>query len=167
MNQFVPPMVAFARISGGPLAPQIQGEVYFEQVPEGVMVTVYVEGLPEYHPGDENKKPIGPHGFHLHEVGSCEIGNPGDPFLAAGGHYNPQQEPHGNHPGDFPNLFSHQGMAYMTFFTNRFTVDEIIGKAVIIHENPDDYVSQPSGAAGRRLACGVIVPFEMENRFYY
>ena len=44
----------------------------------------------------------------------------------------------------------------MSFFTNKFRVEEVVGKAVIIHENPDDYRSQPAGNAGRRLACGVI-----------
>ena len=44
----------------------------------------------------------------------------------------------------------------MSFFTNKFKVNDIIGKSVIIHENPDDYRSQPSGNSGKRLACGVI-----------
>ncbi|HOV70119.1 MAG TPA: superoxide dismutase family protein, partial [Clostridia bacterium] len=60
--------------------------------------------------------------------------------------------------GDLPVLFSNAGRAKMTVFTNRFHVRDIIGKAVIIHQNPDDYVSQPSGSAGKRLACGVIMP---------
>lgn len=64
--------------------------------------------------------------------------------------------PHGNHAGDFPVLFSNNGRAFMCFFTDRFRVRDIVGKAVIIHQNPDDYRSQPSGNAGKRLACGVI-----------
>ncbi|HEY8436341.1 MAG TPA: superoxide dismutase family protein [Haloplasmataceae bacterium] len=161
-----PPNVAVARIQGGPLAPNLVGEVIFEEVPNGVMVYVYVQGLPPYQPGT-NGKPIGPHGFHIHEHGVCEIGDPNDPFLTAGVHWNPNHEPHGNHPGDFPVLFSHGGMAYMAFFTNRFQIDDIIGKSVIIHEHPDDYVSQPSGDAGRRLACGVIERWiPNENRYY-
>jgi Cu-Zn family superoxide dismutase len=64
--------------------------------------------------------------------------------------------PHGNHAGDFPVLFSNDGYARMTFFTNKFTVAQVIGKAVIIHESPDDNKTQPAGAAGRRLACGVV-----------
>jgi Cu-Zn family superoxide dismutase len=46
----------------------------------------------------------------------------------------------------------------MCFFTNKFSIDEIIGKAIIIHQNPDDYRSQPAGNAGKRLACGIIKP---------
>jgi superoxide dismutase, Cu-Zn family len=161
-----PPKLAVSRINGGPLAPDIKGEAMFEEVPDGVMVTIYVEGLPNYQPATNGKKPIGPHGFHIHENGVCEIGNPNDPFQSAGGHWNPNNEPHGNHPGDFPVLFSNNGIAYMIFFTNRFEIDDIVGKAIIIHESPDDYESQPSGAAGKRLACGLIQPYEYEVRMY-
>lgn len=147
---------AVASITGGPLAPNIKGTVYFRDVPNGSEVYVYVTGLPEYTPGNNNNLPIGPHGFHIHENGTCEIGNPQEPFTAAGGHWNPTNQPHGNHAGDFPVLFSNDGIARMSFFTNKFKVADVIGKAVIIHENPDDYRSQPAGNAGRRLACGVI-----------
>lgn len=64
----------------------------------------------------------------MRQNGTCEMGNPS---------YN-------------------NGRAYMSFFTNKFRVNEVIGKAVIIHENPDDYRTQPAGDAGKRLACGVI-----------
>ena len=81
-----------------------------------------------------------------------------DPFTSAGGHWNPDNQPHGNHAGDFPVLFSNDGYAEMQFFTNRFKPKDVIGKAIIIHQNPDDYRSQPSGNAGKRLACGIIQP---------
>jgi len=74
------------------------------------------------------------------------------------GHYsaNEYTQPHGNHAGDFPVLFSNAGVARMSFFTNRFHVNDIIGKSVIIHESPDDYRSQPAGNSGKKLACGII-----------
>jgi Cu-Zn family superoxide dismutase len=147
------PNLAIARLQGSPKYPNLYGEVYFEEVPDGVMVHTYVTGLPNYQAGDP---PIGPHGFHLHENGDCLVGNDTDPFQNAGGHWNPTNEPHGNHAGDFPVLFSNNGIAYMSFLTNKFTIEQIIGKAVIIHENPDDYRTQPAGAAGKRIACGVI-----------
>jgi Cu-Zn family superoxide dismutase len=84
------------------------------------------------------------------------VGDPTSPFLTAGEHYNPTNQPHGNHAGDFPVLFSNDGRAVMNFFTNKFTVGEIIGKSVVIHQNPDDYRTQPAGNSGKRLACGVI-----------
>ncbi len=145
--------MAVAKLKGSPKYPNLYGEVYFEEVPEGVMVYVYVKGLPNYQAGDP---PIGPHGFHIHENGDCSVGNETEPFLAAGGHWNPTNQPHGNHAGDFSVLFSNNGVAYMSFFTNQFKVNQILGKAVIIHENPDDYRSQPAGNAGKRIACGII-----------
>lgn len=147
---------AVARIKGGPLAPDINGIVTFRQVPGGIIICINVTGLPPYRPGTENTLPIGPHGFHIHENGNCEAGDPGNPFTAAGGHWNPTNQPHGNHAGDFPVIFSNNGRAYMCFFTNKFKLSDTIGRAVIIHESPDDYRSQPAGNAGRRLACGVI-----------
>jgi superoxide dismutase, Cu-Zn family len=72
--------------------------------------------------------------------------------------YNPLfiNQPHGNHVGDFPVLFSNYGYAYMCFFTDKFKVADIIGKLVVIHENSDDYRTQPAGNSGKKLACGVI-----------
>ncbi|WP_423244819.1 superoxide dismutase family protein [Fonticella tunisiensis] len=147
---------AKADIIGGPLAPEIRGTVTFTDVPGGTEVRVEVNGLPKYKPADGKNPPIGPHGFHIHENGSCLIGDPDNPFQAAGEHWNPTNQPHGNHAGDFPVLFSNNGYARMCFFTNKFKVSDIIGKSVIIHQSPDDYRSQPAGNAGKRLACGVI-----------
>ncbi|MGE5484809.1 MAG: superoxide dismutase family protein [Ignavibacteriales bacterium] len=151
-------MAAVAYIRGGPLAPSITGSVLFRDTPGGTIVHVEVWGLPPYQPAAGGKPPIGPHGFHLHEFGNCEVGDPSNPFQAAGEHWNPTNQPHGNHVGDFPVLFSNNGYAGMCFFTNRFRVSDIIGRAVIIHQNPDDYRTQPAGAAGKRLACGAIQP---------
>jgi Cu-Zn family superoxide dismutase len=150
------PRMAFAQLRGGPLAPNLRGIVWFTDVPQGTEVHVQVTGLPAYRPGTADRDPIGPHGFHIHEKGDCSVGNPRDPFQAAGGHWNPTNQPHGNHAGDFPVLFSNNGFARMSFFTNKFRVQDIIGKAVIIHESPDDYRTQPAGDAGKRLACGLI-----------
>ncbi|HEX3044259.1 MAG TPA: superoxide dismutase family protein [Bacillota bacterium] len=142
---------AIAAIQGGPLAPQLDGFVFFEDCPRGTMVTVEVCGLPPYQPGEGNQSPIGPHGFHIHEFGVCT----GD-FSSTGGHWNPTSQPHGNHAGDFPVLFSNHGYSWMSFFTDKFKPMDVVGKAVIIHENPDDYRTQPAGNSGRRLGCGVI-----------
>ncbi|HHV96038.1 MAG TPA: superoxide dismutase family protein [Clostridiaceae bacterium] len=153
-RMYVPCAIAY--IKGGPLAPQLRGVVIFKSVPGGTEVYVEVSGLPQYKPAQNDAPPVGPHGFHIHEFGNCTVSDPADPFTAAGGHWNPKEQPHGNHAGDFPVLFSNDGYARMSFYTNKFTVQDVIGKAVIIHENPDDYRSQPAGAAGKRLGCGVI-----------
>lgn len=149
-----PPMAeARAQVRGGPLAPDLEGRVDFQRTPSGTVVTVRVRGLPAFRAGEP---PVGPHGFHIHEVGNCEVGDPRRPFQAAGPHWNPDEQPHGNHAGDFPVLFSHGGRAWMSFFTNRFRPEDVVGRSVIIHLNPDDYRTQPDGASGPRIACGVI-----------
>ncbi|MCP3025934.1 superoxide dismutase family protein [Halobacillus sp. A5] len=145
---------AAATFHSSPLAPELTGTVDFIQQPYGVEVIVQVEGLPKFEV--KNGSQIGPHGFHIHEKGVCEIGNGEKPFTTAGEHWNPGNQPHGNHAGDFPVLFSNHGRARMIFFTDKFEVHEIVGKAVIIHQGPDDYKSQPSGGSGLRLACGII-----------
>ncbi|HHX62553.1 MAG TPA: superoxide dismutase family protein [Epulopiscium sp.] len=152
----IQPRKAVAYILGGSLAPQIKGVVTFSTVVGGTEVFVEVSGLPLYKSATEVSSQVGPHGFHIHENGACETDDPTKQFEAAGGHWNPTDEPHGNHAGDFPVIFSNNGYARMSFFTNKFTVPQIIGKSIIIHESPDDYKTQPSGASGRKLACGVI-----------
>lgn len=152
------PQAAVAHVRGGPLAPQLMATVTFRNVPGGVLVCADVTGLPPYQPGTADKDPVGPQGFHIHQNGNCEVGDPNDPFKAAGEHWNPDNQPHGNHAGDFPVLFSNNGAARMCFFTHRFRVSDIIGKSVMIHQNPDDYRTQPAGDAGKRLGCGAIQP---------
>ncbi|MBY6271799.1 MAG: superoxide dismutase [Caldibacillus debilis] len=147
---------AYAVIKGGPLAPNLRGICFFSDLASGTEIFVEVSGLPPYRPASGGRSPVGPHGFHIHDHGNCAVGDPDDPFQGAGSHWNPDNQPHGNHPGDFPVLFSNHGYARMSFFTDRFRVSDIIGKSVIIHENPDDYRTQPAGNAGKRLACGVI-----------
>jgi Cu-Zn family superoxide dismutase len=90
--------------------------------------------------------------FHIHEGGSCGEND----FRGSGMHYNPTGAAHPDHAGDLPPLLSHNGKARMSVLTGRFRVDEIIGTTVIIHANPDDFTTQPSGNPGEKLACGVI-----------
>ncbi|REJ38334.1 MAG: hypothetical protein DIU84_00540 [Bacillota bacterium] len=155
------PPAAVAILEGGPLAPEIQGQVLFFESNGGATVAVGIRGLPPYRPAEGDQDPVGPHGFHIHEFGTCEVGDPQDPFLAAGGHWNPEGKPHGDHPGDFPVIFSNPdggGVSVMTFFTDEFRPADVVGRSVIVHLHPDDYRTQPAGASGPRLACGVIEP---------
>lgn len=150
------PRHALATMKGSTEYPGIRGTVYFTQVPNGTEVIVKIYGLPPYTPATETSPQIGPHGFHIHAGNSCEGGNSEKPFPLADGHWNPSNQPHGNHPGDFPVLFSNNGYANMSFFTNRFVPADIINKTVVIHLGPDDYKTQPSGGSGKEIACGVI-----------
>jgi len=157
-------MIAFAQIIGSPLAPNLKGKALFRDVPGGVEICVEVTGLPNYSPKTASTPQIGPHGFHLHIVGNCEVGNPNDPFQSAGGHFNPTKQLHGNHAGDFPVIFSNNGYFRMCFYTNKFSVFDILNKAVVIHQSPDDYQTEPAGNSGKRIGCGVIK--ELKDWFF-
>lgn len=148
--------LAYAMVAAGPDYPSITGLVTFADVPGGVRVCAEISGLPPYKPAAGGKQPIGPFGFHIHEKGHCIVGDPAKPFEACGGHWNPTNQPHGNHAGDFPVLFSNNGRASTCFFSDKFAVADILGRSVMIHENPDDYRTQPAGDSGKRIACGEI-----------
>ncbi len=144
---------AHAMVAGDEAHPGLRGMVRFYQTPNGVMVAAEVRGLPV------TDAPCGQavFGFHIHAGGACS-GNAEDPFADAGTHYNPQDCPHPSHAGDLPPLFGNGGSAWMAVLTARFTVEEIIGKTVIIHSAPDDFTTQPSGNSGHKIACGLIRP---------
>ena len=133
--------MAVAEIFGGEKYPDIRGEVDFYQIGNGVVVVCVLHGLPQ------TKTNI--FAFHIHENGECE----GD-FSSAGGHFGEGEHP--NHAGDMPVLLSSGGDAFLAFFTNRFTLDDIVGRSVIVHALPDDFFTQPSGNSGERIACGLI-----------
>jgi Cu-Zn family superoxide dismutase len=128
------------------------GEATFEQAGDLVRVVVFVQGLK---PGQE-------HGLHIHEAADCS----GD-AMGAKGHFNPHGKPHGlpgiaeRHAGDIPALKANKaGRANIHIDMNIITLTpgpaNIIGRAVIVHADPDDYKTQPTGNAGARIACGVI-----------
>jgi len=127
------------------------GEVSFEQVGSKVRVVAQVIRLPAN----------GEFGFHIHEKGDCSSGD----GMSAGGHFNPYGKPHGQggerHAGDLPNLKSDaKGKAKLSVEMDIVTLKpgpaNIVGRAVVVHAQPDDYRTQPTGNAGARLACGVI-----------
>lgn len=138
---------------------QAVGLAAFSEGPDGVTVTVLVEGLT---PGE--------HGWHLHETGVCAPAGGAEPFADAGGHWNPTMMPHGGpedeerHVGDFGNLTaSEAGLAQAEITTDAFTLGEgptsvfdEDGTAIVIHEMMDDLTTQPDGDSGARVACGVV-----------
>lgn len=72
------------------------------------------------------------------------------------GYYNPVGHEHPEHAGDLPALLSCKGNAYLSVKMDIFSVDEIIGRMVVINSDPDDFHTQPAGNAGKKIACGVI-----------
>ena len=129
------------------------GEATFEQVGDKVRVVIFVQGLK---PGQE-------HGLHVHEVGDCSSGD----GMSTKGHFDPYGKPHGHHEspnrhaGDLPSLSANKaGRANVQIDLDIITVGpgpaSIIGRGLIVHADPDDYKTQPTGNAGARIACGVI-----------
>lgn len=143
--------VAKAVLKGAPDYPEINGTVCFHQTKQGVLVVTEVFGLP-HNNIDCNS---GIFALHIHDGKSC-TGNEQDPFADVKTHYNPNNCPHPFHAGDLPPVFGNDGYAWNAVLTNRFNINEIKGLTVILHLNPDDFTSQPSGNAGEKIACGVI-----------
>ena len=142
---------AQASISGSESFPDISGWARFYQTNQGVIVYAEISGLPL---SDQPcKERI--FGFHIHQGASCEEGGE-EPFPHAMSHYDPGNCPHPYHAGDLPPLFGNNGLAVSAFLTDRFFVEDIIGKVVILHDHPDDFTTQPSGGSGTKIACGVI-----------
>lgn len=129
----------------------VSGTITFTKVDGGIEVVANVSGLSE-----------GKHGFHIHQYGDCSASD----GTSAGGHFNPSEMQHGaptdsiRHTGDLGNLEADaEGRAVLKWIDKHMTFSgqySIIGRGVIIHAGEDDLKSQPTGAAGARLACGVI-----------
>lgn len=138
----------------------VVGLAEFEQGPTGVLIKMSMSGLTP-----------GAHGIHLHEVGACT-----PDFKAAGGHLtatdeaqhglkNPERTVDNHDNGDLPNLYAAaDGIAQAEFFTSLVTISggsmpalfDADGSTLVIHENPDDHLTQPIGGAGGRVGCGII-----------
>ena len=116
-----------------------------------MLVRSEISGLPKNN--EDCNSPV--FGFHIHSGFDCS-GTAEDPFSGALTHYNPENCEHPYHAGDMPPLFGVNGNAVSVFLTDRFTVSEVIGRAVIIHARPDDFMTQPSGNSGEKIACGII-----------
>jgi len=129
----------------------VKGTVHFKKEARGVRVTGAFTGLA-----------AGTHGFHIHEFGDCSAPD----FTSAGEHFNPTGNPHGaptdakRHEGDMGNVnATSDGNATIDYVDSHLHFDgapSILGRGVIVHANPDDFKTQPTGNAGGRVACGVI-----------
>ncbi len=132
----------------------VSGQVSFTKQGDKVLVAGEVKGLAP------NKE----HGMHIHEKGDCSSGD----GVSAGGHFNPMAKPHGahehseHHAGDLVSLQADaNGVARFSYVSGSITVGEgatdVVGRGVIVHRDPDDFKTQPTGNSGPRVACGVVV----------
>ena len=132
----------------------VVGTATFVEGAQGVVLTAQVLGLSAEHDGS--------HGFHVHAVGECVAPD----FTSAGGHFNPLETDHAcpgtavRHAGDFGNIEIVGGTGTLEVASDLVTVapgpTSVVGQAVILHAGEDDCSSQPTGAAGARLACGMV-----------
>ncbi len=127
------------------------GSITLRATPHGTLLHARLENLP-----------AGAHAFHVHAVGVCE-----PPFASAGGHFNPDGAKHGfdsaegMHAGDMPNIHvPASGQLEVEVLNTLLKLDASLfdedGASIVIHDGPDDYATDPAGAAGPRIACGVI-----------
>ena len=127
------------------------GSVAFSETYAGLLVRGSVSDLG-----------IGAHGIHLHAIGKCEVHAQEAPFTSAGGHFNPEKRAHGfnsqhgPHLGDMPNIFT-PAAGKLEF---EFVVPGVVLKGPFglldVHAIADDYLTDPAGNSGARIACGVI-----------
>jgi Cu-Zn family superoxide dismutase len=135
--------------------PGVEGTLTFTVADGGVRLTGTLSGLGAG----------ATHALHVHEHGRCERPD----FASAGAHFNPAGVDHGNregdgphHAGDMPNqVAGADGVAVVDLVLDDLTIgdggpNDIVGKSVVVHEQRDDYRTQPTGDAGGRLACGLI-----------
>ncbi|MNG48873.1 Superoxide dismutase [Cu-Zn] precursor [compost metagenome] len=135
---------------------QAIGSIQFKDSPAGLVINTNLSDLPP-----------GPHGFHIHEKGSCDPAEKDGKMgaaIAAGGHFNPNQAPHHGTPktghlGDLPILnVDAKGQAKTSLIAPRLKLADIHGLAVMVHAGSDNYADQPKplGGGGERIACGLI-----------
>jgi Cu-Zn family superoxide dismutase len=132
---------------------QARGTLTFTPVGGGLHVEGTITGLAP-----------GAHGFHIHEVGDCSAPD----GSSAGPHWNPGNMSHGSpeatvhHLGDLGNIQADSsGAAHYDAVLHDVGLsgaNSVLGHSVVVHQNPDDYTTQPAGNSGPRIACGVIRP---------
>ena len=147
MNDELGPVAGLPTIAMVNSAGASTGAVQVEMRSGGANLRIAVQGLP---PGE--------HGLHLHAVGRCDP--PG--FLTTGDHWTPENRRHGHlnpqgpHLGDLPNLtVSANGHGAINFRIAGL-INDADGTALVVHANPDDYQTDPSGNSGDRIACAVL-----------
>ena len=140
---------ATAWVQGGDSFPEISGLVKFYETPYGgILIEAEIFNLP----GITTQGSTNFYGIHIHEYGDCSQG-----FSRTGEHYRSDDSLHPDHLGDLIPLMGYQGYAWTAFYDKRFQLRDILNRSIVIHQNRDDFTSQPSGDSGQKIACGIIL----------
>lgn len=140
-----------AEIRGSAAYPDVSGTAKLYWLPEGMYCVFELEGLP----------PDAVLGFHIHDGLACSAVGDKEAFGASGKHFSVctddmQCGRHPYHAGDLPHIFSDEdGKASLQVFTKRTDVSGVSGKPIVVHRMPDDFMTQPAGNSGIRIACGM------------
>lgn len=142
---------AYAEVFGQKGSP-LRGRAVLTEYESGILIILEIQNAPP-----------GAHGVHVHEAGDCSE----DGFTTVGGHFNPDDRPHGSpeseehHGGDLGNMsVAENGVGMLRLFAWDLTVapgtHSVVGRSIVVHRDTDDFVSQPTGNTGPPIACGVI-----------
>ena len=132
------------------------GRADLRETPHGVLIVLKLDDAP-----------AGVHALHIHGTGRCVAPD----FSSAGGHFDPDHRRHGfvvlggPHAGDLPNVHvPESGSLVVELMAPRVVLApaphslfDADGAALVLHAGRDDYVSEPAGEAGNRIACGVVM----------
>ena len=127
----------------------INGMVTFGRCERGVLITAEIYGL-----SCEDENSVYP--FCIHN-GSCMSLDENGDFCKGEGYFNPEEKPAPLRAGDLPPLFACNGYAYMQVVSNRFSIEDIIGKSVIIHSPTKDVFPSDNSKSTRKISCGIIL----------
>ncbi len=135
---------------------KVSGVAVFQGASEGAQLSLKLNGLTP-----------GQHGFHIHEKGDCSAPD----ASSAGPHFNPTAAKHGGphsaekHKGDLGNVTADaEGSVETKLLLPGIQIEQLLGRALVVHEKSDDLVSDPSGNSGPRVGCGVITANESGPR---
>mgnify|MGYP000868601549 CR=1 FL=1 len=138
---------AIADIYGSSRYPLLRGLAkFYTTYEEGILISVEVVGLP-----DTPESGYNVYGLYIHENGNCS-----EDFIYVGDHLNLTDTSHPFHTGDLPPLLSNNGYAWMAFYDDRFDIEDVLGRSIVIHSLPDLMIALPSPVADQKIACGII-----------
>ncbi len=140
-----------AIIKGNENNKNINGKATFYEISNKVLVIIEISGINTSEDICANKF----HACHIHDGSDCKYAN--DKYINVNTHYNSFNCSHGAHNGDLASIYSNKGYSFSVNLYDKFSINDIRGKLIIIHKGSDDFKTNPSGASLEMIACGLIL----------